>query len=105
MAQFIWFPATEVETLIDGFDCSLLRERSKAPTSSNRQTMTELMSGFFEYFATFDFGNKVRVHVLHGVVVSRFVERCFNHQCRHHLVVNSSIHVGVYVYVNLLPGD
>ena len=65
--------------------------------------MTELMSGFFEYFATFDFGNKVLL--VHGVEVSRFIELCVNRQGIHHLVVNSSIHVGVYVYVNLLPGD
>ena len=48
-----------MKTVIDGHDCSLLHDRSKAPTSSNAQSMTQLISGFFRYFATFDFNNKV----------------------------------------------
>ena len=36
-----------------------MEDLSSLPTSENKLNLTELLVGFFQYFATFDFSNKV----------------------------------------------
>ena len=47
------------KTIIDGWDCTLVTDKSKTPFLINKQPLVDLMAGFFTYFASFDFANKV----------------------------------------------